>query len=64
MGRKEGGEAKQGILKTSTGCGNGVLCIFGVMLSVVGVICRIGLSDFLGGSNGTSSASDVVLELG
>lgn len=39
------------------------------MLSVVGVpvVCRIGLGVFLGGSRpggGTSSASDVVLELG
>jgi hypothetical protein len=69
VGRKEGGEAKQSILKTSTGCGNGVLRIIGVVLSVVGVlvICRIGLGVFLGGSrpgDGTSSASDVVLELG
>ena len=38
VGRKEGGEAKQGILKTSIGCGNGVLRIFAVVLSVVGVI--------------------------
>jgi hypothetical protein len=69
VARKEGREAKQGILKTSTGCGNGVLVLFGVLLSVVGVlvICRIGLGVFLGGSrpgDGTSSASDVVLELG
>ena len=50
--RKEGGEVKQGILKISTSCGNGVLDIFGVVLSVVGVlvICRIGLGDFFGGN--------------
>ena len=59
VGRKEGGEAKQGILKISTGCGNGVLDIFGVVLSVVGilVICRIGLGVFFDGrrpGDGTS----------
>jgi hypothetical protein len=70
VGRKEGGEAKQGILKISTGCGNGVLCIAWVVVGVVVVgvlvICRIGLGVFLGGSrpgDGTRSASDVVLEL-
>ena len=68
VGREEGGEAKQGVLKTSTGCGNGVLCIPAVVLGVVGVyvISRIGLGVFLGGSrpgDGASSASDVVLEL-
>jgi hypothetical protein len=38
VGRKEGGEAKQGVLKTYTGCGNGVLRIFAVVLCVVGVL--------------------------
>jgi len=65
VGREEGGETKQGILKAGTGC---VLRIFEVVLSVVSVlvICRIGVGVFLGGSrpgDGTSSASDVVLEL-
>ena len=51
VGRKEGGEAKQGILKISTSCGNSVPNIFGVVLSVVGilVICRIGLGVFFDG---------------
>ena len=30
VGRKEGGEVKQGILKISTSCSNGVLDIFGL----------------------------------
>ena len=38
VGRKEGGEAKHGILKTNTCCGNGVLRIIAVVLRVVGVV--------------------------
>ena len=38
VGRKEGGEAKEGILKANTGCGNGVLRIIAVVLRGVGVL--------------------------
>ena len=38
VGRKKGGEAKQGFMKRNTVCGNGVLRIFAVVLGVVGVV--------------------------
>jgi hypothetical protein len=68
VGRKEGREAKQSIMKGNTVCGNGVLRIFAVVLRVVGVlvIWRIRSGVFVGGrrpGDGTSSTSEIVLEL-
>jgi hypothetical protein len=69
VGRKYGGEAKEGIMRARGDCGNGDVGVSAVVVDWVGVlvVVRIGMGVFLGGGrpgNGATSAGDIVLELG